>query len=234
MTAHPKSTAAALAARMGFTLIELLVVIAVISLLAALVMPALEQAFRQADMASCKNNLKEMGNGLMMYTSQWKGRYPPVGAPSYLIRYSVSKNGSGKTNHGVLCPDYVADGRMFYCPSFSKQTGNYDDPAYGFVNFPTKYASSHYIYGIHEPIAACPRRPQPSRQAILSDNVISYLSGLGCGHFMHVTGYNVLHGDNSVSWYADRDESIAYLRLFSGSQTLLEGTWEAFSKGLPY
>jgi len=224
----------AAADRHAFTLIELLVVIAVISLLAALVLPVVEQAFRQADIATCKNNLKEIGNALMMYATQWKGLYPPVGAPGYSIRYSLSKNGGGKTSLGVLFPNYLADGHIFYCPSMNGVVGVYENPDYGFAGFPHKYVSCSYMYGIHVAIASCPRRPQPSRQTLVSDNVISYLSGLGVGHFMHVTGYNVLHADNSVSWYPDPDESIANIRLFSGSQTLLEETWDAFTNGTPY
>jgi prepilin-type N-terminal cleavage/methylation domain-containing protein len=65
--------------RKYFTLIELLVVIAVISILAAMLMPALQQAREQARAASCMSNQKNIGLALNMYTGDWDGFIPPWG-----------------------------------------------------------------------------------------------------------------------------------------------------------
>jgi prepilin-type N-terminal cleavage/methylation domain-containing protein len=65
----------------AFTLIELLVVISIVSLLIAILLPALQSARDASRAVACKSNLRQLGVCYHVYTNDYDGILPPNTSP---------------------------------------------------------------------------------------------------------------------------------------------------------
>ena len=123
-----------LGARKGFTLVELLAVMAIISILAALLLPAIGKARYQARVVQCKSNLKQVGLAMSMY-SQYFGGWLPTGGdvddPTDTTPYTATDetwdgttiylDGSQKHFNGLglltlLSNQFIGDPAVLFCP----------------------------------------------------------------------------------------------------------------------
>lgn len=125
--------------RRGFTLIELLVVITIIAILASILFPVFAQAREKARQTTCLSNLKQVGQGLLMYAGDYDETLPwahnprgPVETKGWydLIEPYVKVGTSG------AAVGWQRKSVAFYtCPSFENRTipklpGDPDPPVF--------------------------------------------------------------------------------------------------------
>lgn len=115
--------------RRGFTLLELMVVITIISILAAILLPALARAREAARRIKCASNLRQMGLVFLMYANENSDMFPPAhpngrwgeaeywtadladGYPPQLYRNNYT------FDMGAIYPDYFTEVKTMVCPS---------------------------------------------------------------------------------------------------------------------
>ena len=97
-----------------FTLVELLVVIGIIAVLAAMLMPALQQARERGRSTSCLSNCKQIGNALMMYVDSNDAVIPEL---------SVKNAAGGKVSWAAHMWNlkYLPTEKLFYCPTSTRK-----------------------------------------------------------------------------------------------------------------
>ena len=84
--------------RLAFTLVEMLVVISIISILLAVLLPAVGAARAAMQRSKCQNNLKQLALALLSYESVHQA-FPPGEVHGSSSEQGYSASGSGNANH---------------------------------------------------------------------------------------------------------------------------------------
>ncbi len=203
----------------GFTLIELLTVITIISLLAAILLPALKGARERGRMIACLNNMKQMCLGFEMYINDFDGLYPLCGwyfDEGMTVSYGVGQPWldaiapylSWKAEIFVCLSDPDPDNFEWYCwegeSAFSRCSYSANEDILGIDNY-GNYDEEHDS-GAEGRVGGDGRKVKnPSKCALIVDGDYMWVNSQSTYFedrvlYHHIDGFNAVFCDSHASW----------------------------------
>lgn len=189
----------------GFTLIELLVVIAIIAILAAILFPVFAKAREKAKQATCVSNVKQIMNGVSMYTQDYDEVFPSCA------------NAWTANEPWVFWPSqlqpYIKNWNVYSCPGNKQQWRGTAYHGVTYEIFPNYAMTEAFIIGTGISLAAV---TSPVDKWLLGDgnhpisgNAVGWFSSTECGQWycnrtiMNTLKFEVPHNDGLVMGFVD-------------------------------
>jgi len=182
----------------AFTLVELLVTIAIIGILVAMLIPAGGYAIAEARMVECRNNLRALGQTVLLYAKDHNGSLPVSDVldgphPALLAalrQYNVDPQ-------VCYCPSETAEDRVF--SAANAEAGRTGYFYFSCARAPTnRFLSTFLRWNVKWPRLLL--NTTGPRTWVASD---AWLSGDPTAHRFYKKGVNYLTLDGSVNIVAD-------------------------------
>jgi prepilin-type N-terminal cleavage/methylation domain-containing protein/prepilin-type processing-associated H-X9-DG protein len=131
----------------AFTLIELMVVVAIIGILASLLLPSLSKAREKGSQTACLNNVRQIGYGFLMYSSDNNDLFP-----NPLPNQAAYVNARGKlwgkewfNTPASQLSNYISNTMSWVCPkkkrgqTYKSEPGIFNPAVTGFLSYGFNY-----------------------------------------------------------------------------------------------
>jgi prepilin-type processing-associated H-X9-DG protein/prepilin-type N-terminal cleavage/methylation domain-containing protein len=211
---HPKA----------FTLVELLVVIGIISVLIAMLLPALNKAREAANTVACASNLRQIGTSMQMYATDNKGwivpgRVPVLPNPNSECWFNLLSRDSNVyakgANYGLVYK------KSFVCPSETRPISDFSYMEY----CSNPYTMGYFVGQVVGTYASGGTReykphkftqlPVPTSDVILiTDSNVTNTFALAYDVYIanrHNNGANFLYADGHVDYHKKGEVTTAIL-----------------------